>query len=201
MPEIPMTAVPPVEARSHAVDGIPFLDDATRPTAPAIPGVTPAQRAQGRRLGFYHRHHLGELAAVRGALDRLLAGTGGVEAVTDRVASLSMIENYRTFGNLCGSQCRLLQMHHDIEEESLYPLLRRNVGLHPVLDRLSAEHQTVHALLERIRETAKAIASGPTRGNILALDEIYEVFERIVVSHFGYEERELEEAIGYYDAL
>lgn len=122
MPSMSRTAAATVEARSdHAVDGIPFLDDATRPKAPAISGVTPAQRAQGRRLGFYHRHHLGELAAVRSALDRLLAGTGGVEAVSDRMASLSMIDNYRTFGNLCGSQCQLLQMHHDIEEGMIHP--------------------------------------------------------------------------------
>jgi hypothetical protein len=191
-----------VEATNDgALDGIPFLDDATRPKAPVIPGVTLAQRAKGRRLGLYHRHHLEELAAVRSALDRLLAGTGAVEAVSHRMASLSMIENYRTFGNLCGSQCQLLQMHHDIEEGSLYPRLRQNVGLRPVLDRLGAEHRTVHALLERIRETSNAIASDPTRERILALAEIYEVFERIVVSHFGYEERELEEAIGFYDAL
>ncbi|WP_311276068.1 hypothetical protein [Methylobacterium sp. WCS2018Hpa-22] len=80
-----------------ALDRIPFLDDATRPKAPVIPGVTLAQRAKGRRLSLYHRHHLEELAAVRYALDRLLAGTGAVEAVSHRMASLSMIENYRTF--------------------------------------------------------------------------------------------------------
>jgi hemerythrin-like domain-containing protein len=112
-----------------------------------------------------------------------------------------MIENYRAFGNLCGSQCQLLRMHHDIEEDSLYPTLRQNTGLRLVLDRLSAEHRTVHALLEHIQETSRVIATNPTRENILALGEIYEVFERIVVSHFGYEERELEEAIGYYNAL
>jgi len=66
------------------LDGIPFLGDATRPKAPVIPGVTPAQRARGRRLGLYHRHHLEELAAVRYALDRLLAGTDAVEAVSHR---------------------------------------------------------------------------------------------------------------------
>nr|USU32363.1 hemerythrin domain-containing protein [Methylobacterium sp. OTU13CASTA1] len=184
-----------------AVAGIPFLDDATRPKAPVIPGVTPAQHAPGRRLSLYHRHHLEELAAVRYALERLVAGTGAIEAVSDRMTSLSMIENYRTFGNLCGRQCQLLEMHHDIEEGSLYPLLGRNVGLRPVLDRLGAEHRTVYALLERIRETSNAIGSDPTRKSILALNEIYGVFERIVISHFGYEERELEEAIGFYDAL
>jgi hypothetical protein len=183
------------------LEGIPFFDEATRPIAPPIPGATPAQRAQGRRLGLYHRHHLAELAAVRVALDRFLAGSGTVEAVSDGMASMSMIENYRSFGNLCGRQCHLLQMHHDIEEGSLYPTLRQNAGLRPVLDRLSAEHRTVHGLLERIQGMVQDLARHKTRERVLALKEIYEVFERVVISHFGYEERELEDAIGYYDAL
>jgi Hemerythrin HHE cation binding domain len=201
-PDTPEAAAPPVEARlGRALDGIPFLDDATRPKAPPIPGVTPAQRARGRRLALYHRHHLAELAAVRGALDRFLAGTGTVEAVTDGVASMTLTENYRAFGTLCGRQCHLLQMHHDIEEGDMYPRLRRSDGLRRVLDRLGAEHRTVHALLERIRAIVRSVAAAPTRKQVLDLREVYGVFERVVISHFGYEERELEEAIGYYDAL
>ncbi|WP_298958082.1 hemerythrin domain-containing protein [uncultured Methylobacterium sp.] len=192
---------PMIVTPGKTFEGIPFLDDATRPKAPSIPGVTPAQRARGRRLALYHRHHLMELAAVRGALDRFLEGTGTVEAVTDGVASLSLTENYRVFGNLCGRQCHLLQMHHDIEEGDLYPRLRQAIGLHQVLDRLSAEHRTVHGLLERIREIVGSIALDPTAERVLALKEVYAVFERVVISHFGYEERELEEAIGYYGAL
>lgn len=192
----------PLDAKlGRAFEGIPFLDDATRPKAPPIPGVTPAQRAQGRRLALYHRHYLAELAAVRVALDCFVAGTGTVAAVMDGVSSLSLAENYRAFGNLCGRQCQLLQMHHDIEEGDMYPRLRQAAGLQQVLDRLSAEHRTVHGLLERIRDIVQSIAVGPTVERVLALREVYEVFERVVVSHFGYEERELEEAIGYYDAL
>lgn len=196
-----VAALPPKAEPSKTFEGIPFLDDATRPQAPAIPGVTPAQRAQGRSLSLYHHYHLVELATVRGALNRLLVGTGTAEAVSDGVASLSMVANYSTFGNLCGRQCQLLKMHHDIEEGSMYPTLRRDPGLRPVLDRLSAEHRTVHALLELIQESSRAVAANPSREQILALGEIYAVFERVVVSHFGYEERELEDAIGYYDAL
>ena len=183
------------------LEGIPFLDDATRPRAPAIPGVTPMQRARGRRLGLYHRHHLAELAAVRVALDRFRSGTGTVEAVSEGVASLSMVASYRAFGNLCGQQCQMLQMHHDIEEGSVFPAIRQDAGMRPVLDRLGAEHRTVHALLERILQIARAIAVDPRRDYALALGRIYETFERIVISHFGYEERELEEAIGFYNAL
>ena len=78
---------------------------------------------------------------------------------------------------------------------------RRAIGQPSILDRLGAEHRTVHALLERIRAIVRSVASAPTREQLFDLREVYGVFERVVISHFGYEERELEEAIGYYDAL
>ncbi|MER2196676.1 hypothetical protein ABS771_18555 [Methylobacterium brachiatum] len=47
----------------------------------------------------------------------------------------------------------------------------------------------------------RSVTIQPTVDRVLALEEVYEVFERVVVSHSKYEESELEEAIGYYDAL
>ncbi len=52
-----------------------------------------------------------------------------------------------------------------------------------------------------LQDLARAIAVDPRRDYALALGRIYETFEQIVISHFGYEERELEEAIGFYNAL
>jgi hypothetical protein len=180
------------------IEGIAFLDDATRPTAPPIPGATEAQRAHGRRLGLYHRYHLDEIAGVRHALDRFLSGLGTAGDVADSLATMTMIENYRNFGNLCGRQCQLLEMHHTIEDQSLFPRLRRNEGLRPVLDRLSAEHVTIHALSERLQMALRAIALDPAAEAAASLAEIFEMFARTVASHFGYEERQLEEALGVY---
>ena len=198
MPGRSTPAAPADPAKVGGIEGIAFLDDATRPTAPPIPGATEAQRAHGRRLGLYHRYHLDEIAGVRRALDRFLSGLGTAEDVADGVAAMTMIENTRVFGNLCGRQCQLLEMHHTTEDQSLFPLLRRNVGLRPVLDRLRAEHVTIHALLERLQTASRAIALDPGAEAASALDEIYAVFERTVASHFGYEERQLEEALGFY---
>ena len=198
MPGRSTPAAPANRAKESGIDGIAFLDDATRPTAPPIPGATEAQRAHGRRLGLYHRYHLAEIAGVRHALDRFLSGLGTAEDVADGVAAMTMIENFRNFGNLCGRQCQLLEMHHTIEDQSLFPRLQRNEGLRPVLDRLRAEHVTIHALLERLQAASRAIARDPTAEAASALAEIYAVFERTVASHFGYEERQLEEALGFY---
>ncbi|RYG39739.1 hypothetical protein EON79_23830 [bacterium] len=199
MSSMPKSATPPAAPKpGHAVDGIPFLNDETRPKAPRIPGVTPAQRAQGRRLGHYHRHHLNELVTVRVALDRFLNGMSSAEAISEIVASLSMIENYRAFGNLCGNQCQLLEMHHTIEDRSIFPRLMQDKGLRPVVERLAKEHLTVHALIERLLDISRAVAHSPSHDAIVAMREVYEVFERVVMSHFKYEETELEEALGFY---
>lgn len=181
------------------IEGIAFLDDATRPTAPDIPGVTPAQRAHGRRLAAYHRLHLHELAKVRDGLENLLAGTASVEEFTGRVSTMMMVENYRRFQTLCGNQCALLEMHHTIEDQRLFPALRQENGLRKVLDRLSAEHLTIHALIDRLVEMSKALSIEPSSGNEGMLREVYAALERVVVSHFGYEERELEEALGFFE--
>jgi len=198
MPGRSTPAAPADPAKAGGIQGIALLDDATRPQAPPIPGATEAQRAHGRRLGLYHRYHLDEIAAVRHALDRFLAGLGTAEDVADGVAAMTMIDNYRIFGTLCGRQCQLLEMHHTIEDQSLFPRLRRNEGLRPVLDRLKAEHVTIHALSERLQAASRAIAHDPAAAAASSLAEIFAVFARTVASHFGYEERQLEEALGVY---
>lgn len=191
-------AAPANGGKEGGIEGIALLDDATRPNAPPIPGATDAQRAHGRRLGLYHRFHLDEIAGVRRALDRFLSGLGTAGDVADSVATMTMIENYRNFGNLCGRQCQLLEMHHTIEDQSLFPRLRRNEGLRPVLDRLSAEHVTIHALSERLQTASRVIALDPAAEAVASLVEIFQAFARTVASHFGYEERQLEEALGFY---
>ena len=175
-----------------------MLDDATRPNAPPISGATEAQRAHGRRLGLYHRYHLDEIAGVRRALDRFLSGLGTRRGRRRQRRGDDDDRELPNFGNLCGRQCQLLEMHHTIEDQSLFPLLSRNEGLRPVLDRLRAEHVTIHTLLERLQTASQAIALDPTAEAASALAEIYAVFERTVASHFGYEERQLEEALGVY---
>ena len=47
----------------------------------------------------------------------------------------------------------LLEWHHQIEDDNLFPLLRqRTAHLHPLLDRLDAEHTTLHRLLPAITD-------------------------------------------------
>ena len=177
---------------------ITFLDDATRPHAPALPGATDAQRESGRHLAAVHRYHLAELAKVRRALDAFLAGTGPAEAISETVATMTMLENYRRFGALCGNACQLLNLHHTIEDRAIFPRLREHAPMRAVVDRLAAEHLVVHALIERLEKAAREVSHEPDPKAFANLRETYEALERVVLSHFGYEERELESALGYY---
>jgi iron-sulfur cluster repair protein YtfE (RIC family) len=179
------------------IDDIPFLDDATRPKAPTLPGVTAAQRNHGRRLALYHRHHLQELARVRDALDRLEARETSAGEVAEQIAGMTMAENYRRVGALCGEGCALLHMHHSIEDAHIFPVVRTHAAMRAVVDRLSAEHRTVHALLVRLIEVAQAL-DRPDPDALAAARQVFGALERVIVSHFGYEEMALEEALGLF---
>lgn len=191
------------------IDDIPFLDDATRPLAPPIEGASDLHRAHGRRLTLFHRYHLQQLAQLRRALTDLEQsnlengnpdkGLDAADALARQVGSMAMIENYRRFGSLCGQECQLLTLHHTIEDQEIFPHLRdRSDGLRKVIDRLSAEHLIVHELLVRLQDATRQFAQEPRAEKLAVLREVYDALERVVISHFGYEERELEEALGFY---
>lgn len=184
---------------TNVIDDIEFLDDSTRPAAPPIEGASDLHRAHGRRLTLFHRYHLQQLSQLRRALDELEKGMGDVDALAAQVGSMAMIENYRRFGSLCGQECQLLTLHHTIEDQEIFPRLRdTGDGLRKVIDRLSAEHLIVHELLVRLQEATRRFAQDPGAASLASLRQVYEALERVVISHFGYEERELEEALGFY---
>jgi hemerythrin-like domain-containing protein len=95
----------------------------------------------------------------------------------------------------------MLTFHHTAEDRMLFPLLaaQGNEGLRKVVERLAAEHRIVHALIERMEEAAAASIDAPGPQTFARLKEAFEILERVVVSHFGYEQEELEEAIGFYE--
>lgn len=178
---------------------INLLDDATRPKAPRIDGVTPRQRMHGRRLGLFHNMHLEQMAQVRAVMERVAAGEETPEALGVSVSALQMSANYRRFGNICGQECMALTFHHSAETEMIFPRLKgHSEGLDRVVDRLLAEHEVVHALIEQMEAAAIEVIETPGPASFAALRAAFEVLERVVKSHFGYEEEELEEALGYY---
>ena len=179
---------------------IGFLDDATRPTVPKLEGLTEAQKAPGEHLKEIHDHLRHNMVVIRALIDRAAAGTVTVEEVAEQTSGMEMVSNFRRFGNLCGQYCQVVNTHHSIEDYHLFPALAaQSEGYRKVAERLQAEHGVVHALLERQIEALNALAGSPTAENFADAREVFEALERVLLSHLGYEEEQIGDALGYYE--
>ena len=183
------------------------LNERARPKAPAMPEATDAHRAVGRQLRMIHDAHRRELAAIRAIVDRIEADGLGRDGTGDDLAGaidgMGMARDLRLFGALCGRECQHLQFHHDIEEGHTFPIMeaRGGEGLRAVIAKLREEHHVVHALIGALAERGEAFLRGPDARRLAALREVLDRLDAVVASHFGYEEAELEEALGVHRAL
>jgi hypothetical protein len=132
-------------------------------------------------------------------MEQVEAGEQSTETLLEAISSLQMAANYRVFGNLCGRECQMLTLHHTIEDQSIFPELRQGSdGLRKVVDRLAQEHLIIHQLLEALHDKAVNAVREPGRETFAALKAAFLALDRVVRSHFGYEQEELEEALGYF---
>ena len=63
---------------------------------------------------------------------------------------MTMRQNDWTLGAYCESYCRIVTGHHTLEDAAIFPHLRREPELAPVLDRLAEEHVVIHGVLEGV---------------------------------------------------
>lgn len=141
-----------------------------------------------------------EMAQVGAVLARIEAGETPPENLRRIVLSLDMAENFRVFGTLCGRECQVLKFHHDIESADMFPRIEAAGGgmFREVVAKLMSEHEVVHELIVRLGRAAEALAEAPDEAKFAQAAATFRKLEEVVRSHFGYEETELEEAIGYY---
>ncbi|MCK0126252.1 hemerythrin domain-containing protein [Gelidibacter sp. F2691] len=174
------------------------VDFGTRPEMPAMPEATDADRRMGRRLAAIHRMHLNDMGRIGIVLDRVEAGEATGKDLSDTLSSAEFAQNVRQFGSLCGRECKVLTFHHDAEEYSLFPELagKGNDALRAVVARLVEEHKVVHELLVRLERAAMALMFEVDQGKFNEARAVFRQLDAVVRSHFGYEETQLEEAIG-----
>lgn len=179
---------------------ISFLDDATRPRAPKLTNLTPAQRAPGQHLKMIHDHLRKNMTVLRKMVDDVMAGEKTVAQVEAEAEALTMVSNYRQFGNLCGQHCHIVNTHHSIEDAYIFPALsEKGEAWKNVTDRLVAEHEIVHALLVRLVDALNRLVRDPSGENFHAAREVNDALERVLLSHLGYEEEEIGDALGYFE--
>jgi iron-sulfur cluster repair protein YtfE (RIC family) len=169
-----------------------------------MPNATDEHRRQGRKLAAIHRGHLWEIARIARVIERIEAGDAPPEALRDIVLASDMAQNFRAFGSLCGRECKMLQFHHDAEEHHMFPELERKGtdAIRRLVARLREEHEIVHELLARLERASMALMFEPSESEFADAKAIFSRLVEVVRSHFGYEESELEEAIGLFlDAI
>ncbi|SMR83439.1 Hemerythrin HHE cation binding domain-containing protein [Aliiroseovarius halocynthiae] len=174
------------------------VDYGTRPTMPALPEATDDDRRMGRRLAAIHRMHLNDVGRIGIVLDRIEEGEASGRDLSDALTQAEFAQNVRQFGSLCGRECKVLNGHHDIEEYALFPELaaKGNDALRAVVERLKEEHKVVHELLVRLERAAMALMFEVDAEKFNEARAVFRQLETEVQSHFGYEESQLEEAIG-----
>lgn len=178
---------------------IGFLDDATRPTVPKLTGLTDDQRHAGEHLKEIHDHLRENMQRIRSLIARAAEGQVTPAQVAAETSGLLMVENFRRFGNLCGQVCQVVHTHHSIEDAYVFPALAaQSEGYARVTQRLEAEHGVVHEVLLAEIDALNALAADPIDANFAAAREVFDALERVLLSHLGYEEEQIGDALGYY---
>ena len=181
------------------IDDIEFLDDATRPAVPKLEGLQPEHKHAGEHLKQVHGHLRDNMKTLRTLIERAAAGDLKAGEAEETTAGLAMVANFRRFGNLCGQYCQFVHGHHSLEDQMLFPAIAaQGEAFRKIADRLQAEHVVVHELLMRLVDALNALAAEPDRERFEAAKTIYEALERVLLSHLGYEEDAIGDAIGYF---
>jgi hypothetical protein len=170
----------------------PSIDDASRPRLPALDpaGVTDIGRAGQEALTAVHEHLRQEMRQVIDVLDKIAVGSTDPAVGRSLVNRMTMRQNYWSVGAFCATYCRILTLHHTIEDQRLFRDLRDDdESLSPVLQRLSEEHEVIAGLLDRLDRALigmvdKPGAVGPAREEAAALSDA-------LLSHLDYEEEQL----------
>jgi hypothetical protein len=181
---------------------IAFLDDATRPPIQKLEGLTDAHRGAGEHLRQIHDHLRHNMETLGKLIERANAGGMTPSDIAAETGDLAMVSNYRRFGNLCGQYCQVVNTHHSIEDYHLFPrLAEQGPGFKAIADRLTAEHVVVHELLERLVDALNALATEPSPSRFEDAKTVYHALERVLLSHLGWEEDAMGDALGYFGIM
>lgn len=182
------------------LDDIEFLDDATRPAAPALEGLTEARKRPGNHLSMIHDHFRSNMRQLREMIGRAAEGEISATELKAEADKMELLQNYRQFGVLCGQHCQIIHHHHSIEDQAIFPVLgSKSAAFKRVTDRLAAEHVIVHELLVRLIGAINELITAPGPDNFATVRELYDALEKVLLSHFGYEEDSIGDALGYYE--
>lgn len=202
-PDAPALGVTPTPDDGERLSPVRVWEESTRPTGPAPDRertYTAHERAAGQHLVDVHDHLRAELAEVRGLMEQVVAGTMDAGIARSHINQMTMRQNKWTLGTYCESYCRIVTTHHALEDQSVFPHLRRaDPRLAPVISRLEEEHHAIHDVLEGVDRALVAFVAQDHGAE--GLEEAVDLLSDTLLSHLAYEERELVEPLarfGFY---
>jgi hemerythrin-like domain-containing protein len=173
----------------------PELDEATRPRAPRhteadADGGGDAGASSADALVYIHNHLRSELEQVRSVVAQVTAGHMNAGLARSLINQMSMRQNYWSLGAFCATYCRVLTLHHAIEDSRLFvDLQSRDPELGPVIERLSEEHEVIAGILTRLDLALVAMVKDPEL--LGEVDAAVGRLSDVLLSHLDYEEEEL----------
>ena len=181
----------------------PAWDESTRPhRQPSGPDVT--YTGQGREVGQHlvdvHDMLRRELAELRDVVGQVRDGRLSAGDARSALNEMALRQNDWTLGAFCSRYCRVVAQHHSLEDDSIFPHLRRQDGdLEPVIDRLAEEHLVIHDAIEAVDKALVEHMNHPD--DSAPLQEAIDRLTDTMLSHLSYEEVELVEPLarlGFY---
>lgn len=103
------------------------LTPGARPEPAAVrlePEEVRAGPGDGDHLVAIHDHLRQELAQVQDLVEQVARGHVDANAARNVINPMTMRQNDWTLGTYCETSCRMVTMHHTIEDHSMHPRLR-----------------------------------------------------------------------------
>jgi hypothetical protein len=168
-----------------------LLDEDARPHAARLDlEATAVGRQSQETLLAVHEHLRQELAQIQAMAGQVAEGRLEPAAARSLINQMTMRQNYWTLGAFCAQYCRVVTVHHTIEDRFMFPALHREDGiLDPVLDRLHWEHEVIAGVIERFDSALVAMIGDGE--NVEEVRRVGDELRDALLSHLAYEEDEL----------
>lgn len=172
-------------------------DESTRPHRPAS-GPEVEYSEQGRHVGQHlvdvHDMLRKELTELREVVAQVREGALTAGDARSALNEMAMRQNDWTLGAFCSRYCRAVAQHHGLEDDAVFPHLRRSeADLEPVIDRLHEEHLVIHDAIEAVDRALVGHINDPT--DFEPLQSALDLLTDTLLSHLSYEEFELVEPL------
>ena len=162
--------------------------------------VTPTGRQSQETLIQVHEHLRTELRELQEAAAQVAVGAMVPAAARSLLNKMAMRQNYWTLGAFCAQYCRVVSIHHTIEDYQLFPSLRHeDQSLKPVLDQLHWEHEVIAAQIDRIDRALVEMMNDP--GKLEQVRRVADELGDMLLSHLAYEEDELLGPLGRLEII